>query len=81
LPVKAGLGAIASDAKDILSGDCWPLFTLLEDVSRKGFRETGRGGSSGDGWLEREFGEAARFRNGLFEDKLRDSPGDVPESI
>ena len=49
LPVNAGLGAVvASVANDILSGDgrggCARIF--VEDASRKGFRDTGRGGAS-----------------------------------
>ncbi len=47
LPINAGLGgAIESFANDILSGDATGCEYKLGAASRKGFRETGRGGGS-----------------------------------
>ncbi len=74
MPVNAGFGnAIVSFANDILSGDvdgC--VYGLGADASRKGFRETGRGGGSkGERWLSDGEGETARLRNGLLEERLR----------
>jgi len=47
--------------------------------SRKGFLETGRAGGSSKGECgrggEKLLGDAARLRNGLFEERLRANPG------
>lgn len=42
-------------------------------ASRNGFLETGRGGGSSKGDAG-EAGDAARLRNGLLDDRLRDRP-------
>jgi hypothetical protein len=48
LPVNADLGAaVVSVVKDILSGDARGAEKIfVEDVSRNGFRDIGRGGGS-----------------------------------
>jgi hypothetical protein len=55
---------------------------VVEDVSRKGFRETGRGGGSkGERCPSDKEGDAARLRKGLLEERLSVSPRDGRESI
>ena len=50
---------------------------LVEAVSRKGFRDTGRGGGSiGEIWPEEKVGEMARLRKGLLDERLWESPGE-----
>lgn len=76
-PVRAGLGEVSAE-KDILSGDATGGdIIFVAEASRNGFRETGRGGGSkGErGALDKEAGDAARFRKGLLEERLRVSPG------
>lgn len=74
MPVSAGLGA-ESDGDAIFSTD--PIaggITLVEEGSRNGLRETGRGGGSkGDrGWEPFDkAGDAARFLKGLLDERLR----------
>lgn len=83
LPVNAGLGgAAASVANDILSGEeAGRLNVSCEPASRKGFRDTGRGGASKGDRLPFEFaGEAARLRKGLLEERLSVRPGGGCES-
>jgi hypothetical protein len=52
-------------------------------MSRKGFRDTGRGGASrGEARPDETLDDAARLRKGLFEERLRGSrPGTGRESI
>jgi hypothetical protein len=69
-PVNEAEEVEAPFARDMLTGDCVRLLRL--DASRKGFRDTGRGGgleSRGARPGER-IGEAARLRNGLLEDRF-----------
>lgn len=67
-------------------GFCWNPLRLLS--SRNGFRDTGRSGgrefellkrglgnAGGEGKLPGAAGETARFRNGLFDERLIVSPG------
>ena len=50
---------------------------FIGDVSRKGFRDTGRGGASNGELLpEGKLGEAALLRKGLFEERFKVSPGE-----
>lgn len=75
LPVNCCLGADASFTNDMFLGDDDDSCSggmPVEAVSRNGLRETGRGGS---GFSARP-GDVARFRKGLFEDRLTDNPGD-----
>lgn len=76
MPVNADLGADeVSVAKDILSGDTREGGIFVADASRKGFRDTGRGGGSrGELCPEEKPGDTARFRKGLFEERLRARP-------
>jgi hypothetical protein len=76
----------------MLAGDFrgWPR--LLSVLSKKGFLETGRsmaGGSSKGEWggggekelelgLRPLFGDAARLRKGLFDERLSVNPADRP---
>lgn len=56
---------------------------VVVEESRNGFRDVGLGGGSwGERWVEEDIaGEAARFRKGLFDDRLTESPGDrLPNS-
>jgi hypothetical protein len=83
LPVNAGLGPEDSVANDILSGD--PAngrgIVFVDEASRNGFRETGRGGGSkGERCPSDKEGDTARLRNGLLEERLSVSPGDGRES-
>lgn len=80
MPVNTGF-AEESAGNDILSGDDGPGGAGKEDVSRKGFRDTGR--SRGDMCPAERAGDTARFRNGLFDERLRFSPagGDCRLSI
>lgn len=80
LPVNS---AVVSVGKDILFGDVLKGERGLSDMSRKGFRDTGRGGASrGEESPDDTFGDAARLRKGLFEERLRGSrPGTGRESI
>jgi hypothetical protein len=69
-PIKGVEVLLAPFPRDMSTGGCVGL--LKPDVSRKGFRDTGRGGgleSRGERLAER-VGEAARLRNGLLEDKF-----------
>lgn len=77
-------GAAASVANVILSGDELKGDRgLSESMSRKGFRDTGRAGPSrGEARPDATMGDAARLRNGLFEERLSGSrPGTGPESV
>ena len=77
-PFNADLGAaVASVAETILSGDaCGAEMMFVESVSRKGFRDTGRGGgiSRGEVWPEAPPGDTARLRKGLFDERFNVSP-------
>lgn len=79
-PVNTVLGGAAFVAKDILSGERagWAKISTVEDASRNGFRDRGRGGGSkGERWpSDNAAGEAARFRKGLLDDRFCVSPGD-----
>jgi hypothetical protein len=70
LLIKGVEVVLAPFPRDMSVGDCVRLLKL--DVSRKGFRDTGRGGGleSRGGRLPKRVGEAARLRNGLLEDKF-----------
>jgi hypothetical protein len=69
---------VASIAKDILSGDLsgGSGNIFKEDASKKGFRDTGRGGGSNGEAGPLDAGDAARLRKGLLEERLRVSPAD-----
>jgi hypothetical protein len=73
---------VASVAKDILSGDLrgGSGNIFVEDASKKGFRDTGRGGGSNGDVGPLLAGDAARLRKGLLEERLSVSPGDGRES-
>jgi hypothetical protein len=73
---------VASVAKDILSGDLRDASgnIFVEDASKKGFRDTGRGGGSNGDVGPLDAGDAARLRKGLLEERLSASPGDGRES-
>lgn len=64
---------------DVLKGDRG----LSASTSRKGFRDTGRGGASrGEARPDDTVGDAARLRKGLLEERLRGSrSGTGRESI
>jgi hypothetical protein len=62
-----------------LANGCEAL--LVEDPSRKGFRDRGRGGASKGDAGPLEAGNAARLRKGLLEERLRLRPGEGRESI
>jgi hypothetical protein len=51
---------------------------VVVEESRNGLRDVGLGGGSwGERWVEEGIaGEAARFRKGLFDDRLMESEGD-----
>lgn len=81
LPVVTGI------VRDV--GFCWNPLKLLS--SRKGLRDTGRSGgkelellngglgsAGGEGTAPSDAGETARFRKGLFDERLRVSPGGGP---
>jgi hypothetical protein len=71
-------GAVVSVGNVILLGDVLKGDRgLSESMSRKGLRDTGRAGASrGDARPDDTFGDAARLRKGLFDDRLRGSrPG------
>lgn len=67
--------AVASVGKVILSGDVLKGDRGLSDArSRKGFRETGRGGASrGEESPDDTLGDAARLRKGLLEERVSGS--------
>jgi len=75
---SSAVGDACLSAFDMLS-DAIRIFCRLERVvragSRKGLRDTGRGGGSSKG--DARVGEIARLRNGLFEDRLRVNPADL----
>jgi hypothetical protein len=76
LPDNAGAGGdVTSEGKVILSGDVekGDCGVFEENGSRKGFRDTGRGGGA-EGVYEGECGDAIRLRKGLLEERLRVSP-------
>lgn len=63
-------------------GVCWKPLRLLS--SRKGLRDTGRSGAKEFELLScglGSAGETARFRNGLFDERLIVSPGGGPCSF
>lgn len=73
----------------MLAGDCTLCTWLLSEGSKKGFLETGlagAGSSNGEwgGGGENElgvralFGDAARLRKGLFDERLSVNPADRP---
>lgn len=77
------VGAVASVGNVILLGDVLKGDRgLSKSMSRKGLRDTGRGGASrGDERPDDTLGDAARLRKGLFDDRLGGSrPGTGRES-
>jgi hypothetical protein len=75
-PVNAGPDPVGDvRGKAMFTGDA---VVVVVEESRNGFRDVGLGGGSwGDRWVEEDIaGEAARFRKGLFDDRLIESEGD-----
>ena len=69
-------GSAATATAAMLSGVLAVCIDLFPG-SRKGFLETGRGGSmKGEAGLWGPEGDEARLRNGLLEDRLSVSPAD-----
>jgi hypothetical protein len=75
-PVKTGPDAVGDvRGKAMFTGDA---AVVVVEESRNGLRDVGLGGGSwGERWVEEDIaGEAARFRKGLFDDRLMESEGD-----